>query len=167
MTSAGPTGPYPKSLVVGSDGILYGIAVSGGNLRVLGAAFKIDPSTAAFTVLRLFGTVPHDPSVPSFLAQGSDGNLYGTSLNGGATGTMAPSFCSTTSGNVTTLHSFENSVDGFGPGTIMQASTGDLYGTMRDYASNGEVFRLELGWDAVEHAHLFGRPGRRRSRSPR
>ena len=81
----------------------------------------------------LFGSVPDDPSVPSFLAEGSDGNLYGTSMNGGVHDDGAV-FLLDHAGNVTTLHTFENGVDGFGPGTMMQASTGDSTarcGTMR------------------------------------
>jgi uncharacterized repeat protein (TIGR03803 family) len=101
--------PY-TTLVQGSDGNFYGTTNSGGDASCFGgcgAVVKVTP-TGAETVLYFFtATVfggPQAPS-PSSLLQGSDGNFYGTTLNGGQFGNGAL-FKLTPAGAVTVLYSF-------------------------------------------------------------
>src|SRR5438132_7293280 len=65
---------------------------------------------------------------PGTLAQGRDGNLYGTAVSGGANGRGAI-FKITLSGTITDLHDF-NITDGSGPqGGLSLGLDGNLYGS--------------------------------------
>ena len=82
---AGPPsdGTFPSSnLVLGSDGLLYGVT-SGGGSTSGGTIYSIDPATNAFTIVTSFPGV-FDINGPSGLILfGPDGKLYGVSPNGG------------------------------------------------------------------------------------
>ncbi|MGO8795696.1 MAG: choice-of-anchor tandem repeat GloVer-containing protein [Candidatus Sulfotelmatobacter sp.] len=82
------------------------------------------------------------------LVQGTDGNLYGTTFNGGAsaacTGGCGTIFKITPSGTLTTLHSFDGT-DGKNPWAgVIQASNGNFYGTTLYGGANtyGTVFEI-------------------------
>jgi uncharacterized repeat protein (TIGR03803 family) len=101
--------PY-TTLVQGSDGNFYGTTNSGGDgscFAGCGIVFKVTPAGSE-SVLYLFTAAafggPQPPS-PSSLLQGSDGNLYGTTLNGGQYGNGAL-FKITAAGAATVLYSF-------------------------------------------------------------
>jgi len=83
------------------------------------------------------------PTYPEVLAQGRDGNLYGTTDAGG-TSAMGTVFKITTSGTLTTLHNFSG-LDGQNPdGGLVLGTDGNFYGTTRfGGASNlGTVFKI-------------------------
>jgi uncharacterized repeat protein (TIGR03803 family) len=108
-------GEQPSSrLIFGNDGNLYGTTGFGGSLgnnpfgSGLGTVFRIT-TNGDFTPLVLFqGTNGSNPQAP--LTLGPDGNLYGTTANGGSGGAgtifrilLAPQFtgiASLTNGNV-------------------------------------------------------------------
>jgi uncharacterized repeat protein (TIGR03803 family) len=70
-------------LVQGSDGNFYGTTAFGG-ANDLGIVFKLTPDGVE-TVLYSFTGSPDDGSRPiGNMVEGSDGNLYGTTSNGGA-----------------------------------------------------------------------------------
>jgi uncharacterized repeat protein (TIGR03803 family) len=76
------------------------------------------------------------------LVQGADGNLYGTTVGGGANG-QGTIFKITTAGVLTTLHDF-NGTDGSGPlAGLIQAADGNFYGTAGSGAfGDGVLFRM-------------------------
>jgi uncharacterized repeat protein (TIGR03803 family) len=126
-------GEYIGALVQGTDGNFYGTVLEGGTFSE-GTVFKITPS-GTLTTLHNFcsqsgcpdGQIPTGP-----LVQGTDGNLYGTTGAGG-TGPCSSGcgtiFKITTTGTLTTLHSFDLT-DGAGPnGGLVQATDGSFYGT--------------------------------------
>ena len=138
-------GAFPAAgLLQGSDGNFYGTTFEGG-LPDEGTVFKITPS-GALTTLYSFGTQTNDGAFPeAALVEGSDGNFYGTALDGGAknNGTI---FRITPSGIFTLLYSFGSQPnDGANPaGALLQASDGDFYGTTTVGGANhiGTVFKM-------------------------
>jgi uncharacterized repeat protein (TIGR03803 family) len=141
-------GPY-GSLIQGTDGNLYGMTFTGGTGNE-GTIFKCTTS-GTMTILHSFvgGTDGADPY--GSLIQANDGNLYGMTTAGGISGDGTIFKC-TTSGTVTTLHSFVggSSDDGATPyGDLMQASDGNLYGMTTagcscGNAGLGEIFQCTL-----------------------
>jgi uncharacterized repeat protein (TIGR03803 family) len=101
-------------------------------------------SAKAQTLTTLFSFDSTDGSVPvTGLVQGTDGNFYGTTLNGGANGDGTV-FKITASGTLTTLHSFDGT-DGEQPyAALIQATDGNLYGTTDGGGANGQgtVFKI-------------------------
>jgi uncharacterized repeat protein (TIGR03803 family) len=154
----GTDGAYPfAGLMQATDGNLYGATMKGGAYR-LGTVFKVTPGG---TLTTLHSFCPHtdcsDGSLPEAgLLEGSDGNLYGTTVRGGANlqGTI---FKITPGGStLTTLYSFcgqTNCADGYNAlAALMQATGGNLYGTTRFGGGNcinmggcGTVFSLGVG----------------------
>src|SRR6185369_7204696 len=84
------------------------------------------------------------------LTQASDGNFYGTRLNGGS-GNQGTIFRITPDGIFTTLHSFiADCAEGCSPfGGLVQANDGNLYGTtvIGGAGGVGTVFRVTTGGD--------------------
>jgi uncharacterized repeat protein (TIGR03803 family) len=105
-------GATPQAaLTVGSDGSLYGTTSLGGANNA-GTVFKITTGGALTTLFSFNGTT--NGSTPlGALVQAGNGNLYGTTLAGGANndGTVFEITCG---GSLTTLHSF-NGTDGVSP----------------------------------------------------
>lgn len=155
-------GGYPFSnLVQATNGAFYGTTWRGGAYgRYLGTIFKSTP-TGTFTTVYNFmcthssacanGADPH-----AGLIQASNGELYGTTTNGGAgqgpgTFTAGTVFEITLGGTLATLNSFcYQSVCPQGSevqAALIQASDGNLYGTStaNGTLNGGTVFSLSLG----------------------
>jgi uncharacterized repeat protein (TIGR03803 family) len=119
------------ALVLGTNGNFYGATSDGGTdtncIGGCGTVFEISPG-GAFTSLRSFTN--SDGEAPrGGLAQGSDGNLYGTTAFGGFFGSGTV-FRITPSGEMTTIHSLSISGGGFDPeGDLIEADDGYFYGT--------------------------------------
>src|SRR5579871_647513 len=146
-------GPY-GGLIQASDGNLYGTTDYGG-AHFAGTAFKITP-TGTETVLYSFGTSSTDGSSPlAGLIQASDGNFYGTTINGGADLFYGTVFMLTPSGTETILYSFQGgTTDGKGPGKLILGNDGNFYGTAGGGAYGyGTVFMLTpSGTETVLHS---------------
>jgi len=145
---AGTDGGGPDGgLVQGTDGNLYG-ATYGGGAYGDGTVFVLGVGLQPLTTLFSFdGTDGSDPYAG--LVQGTDGNLYGTTLYGGPdnVGTI---FKIATSGALTTLYSFCTQTyctDGSSPEAgLVQATDGNLYGTTGSGGAYnyGTVFKITL-----------------------
>lgn len=83
------------------------------------------------------------PQFSSFLAQGRDGNLYGTTFSGG-TYTYGTVFKATPSGTVTTLYNFDGTTGAYPQAGLTLATDGNFYGTTeKGGAYNyGTIFRI-------------------------
>lgn len=146
---AGTDGAEPLAgLVQATDGHFYGTTYTGGP-NDEGVVFKINAS-GTFTILHSFcsQTACADGQNPfAGLVEGIDGNLYGTTLGGGAQG-HGTVFKITPSGTLTTLHSFcsqSGCKDGEFPQTgVIQSTDGSFYGTtiLGGAYDNGTIFKI-------------------------
>src|SRR6266496_2562894 len=83
--SAGEGANPVAGLVQGSDGNFYSTTALGGT-HLRGTVFNID-ATGSLTTLHSFSGSPDEGAIPfAGLAQGTDGNLYGTTALGGTHG---------------------------------------------------------------------------------
>lgn len=132
------TAPFAP-LVRDSTGNLYGTTSSGGQYGE-GTVFEI-PAGGSLTTLWSFQggggvTGSADGANPNGLVLAQDGNLYGTTTNGGSGSACGASGCGVVfqvalpSGVETPLYSFAGGTDGQTPyAGLVQASNGLLYGT--------------------------------------
>jgi uncharacterized repeat protein (TIGR03803 family) len=147
-------GDNPWGLVQPADDVFYGTTEEGGAYSA-GTVFKIT-SSGRLTTVHSFcagGNPCADGNLPfAGLAEGGDGNFYGTTKYGGAAGCEPPFGCGTVfkitpAGTLTTLHSFDGN-DGANPSAVLvQASDGNFYGTTESggagyYGGDGTVFRI-------------------------
>ena len=146
-------GAFPEAgLIQATNGNLYG-TTSQGAANDHGTVFKITPS-GKLTTLYNFCSQSNctDGANPyAELVQATNGDLYGTTVDGGGANNFGTVFKITPSGKLTTLYNFcsqSNCTDGAKPyAGLVQATNGDLYGTTyEDGAHNfGTVFRLSVG----------------------
>lgn len=144
-TFQGDDGIIPVgALVQASDGNFYGTTGGGGIfgncLLGCGTVFKMAPD-GTLTTLHDFCSQPNctDGAGPNGgLVQGTDGNLYGTTVNGGSRTSCSSLGCGTVfqitlEGTLTTLYSFCSQLyctDGDLPEAgLIQATDGSFYGT--------------------------------------
>ena len=145
--AGGSDGEHPYGGVTqGSDGNFYGTTYQGGTSGY-GTVFKLTPSGTE-TILYNFAGGSSDGAYPEAgVIQGSDGNFYGTTLQGGASG-LGIVFELTPSGTETILHAFAGgSSDGANPGAnLVQGSDGNLYGSTAagGPGGNGTFFKVTL-----------------------
>jgi uncharacterized repeat protein (TIGR03803 family) len=134
--------PY-GSLLQASDGNFYGMTNNGGTNN-LGAVFKVTP-TGVETVLWSFGSGT-DGQLPfgGGLIEGTDGNFYGLTSNGGTnnTGTV---FQITPGGTERVIWSFGGGADGQDPyGSLLLGKNGFIYGLASGGGSgHGVVFQID------------------------
>ena len=154
------------ALIQATNGDLYGTTYGGG-ANGGGTVFKITPNGRLTTVYSFCSQSQcTDGSSPyAGLVQGTDGNLYGTTVAGGANDARAGGFGTvfsiTPSGALTTLYSFcpgfnsGGCTDGNAPeGGLVQDTNGKFYGTTPGGGVNecistdggcGTVFSLSVG----------------------
>jgi len=136
-------GAYPSPVLVqGDDGNFYGTTENGGT-NGFGTVFKMTPA-GIFTTLYSFNGATDGETPIAGLVQGVDGNLYGTTYEGGSFG-VGTVFKITTSGIFSRLHSFTTGSDGATPwGGLMQATDGNFYGTTQSGGTYGfgTVFQM-------------------------
>jgi uncharacterized repeat protein (TIGR03803 family) len=132
-------------LTQATDGNLYGTTRMGGVFNS-GSIFKVT-RLGQFVSLYSFcaqAGCPDGAYPYAALVQSVDGNLYGTTQGGGA-GNVGTVFKITTSGTLTTLHSF-GYTDGSPPqANLVQGLDGDFYGETAfggSYGSYGTVFEI-------------------------
>jgi uncharacterized repeat protein (TIGR03803 family) len=137
---------FPSALVQGTDGNFYGTTLMGFTTNLYGTVFKVSP-TGTFKTLHVFDrTVATDGAFPSGLIQGSDGNFYGTSQQGGGAGNPGTVFKISSGGAFKLVHVFDNTgVLGADPWAgVSQGLDGNFYGSTVRFGSNdqGVLFKL-------------------------
>ncbi len=146
-----PDGANPGAGVVqGHDGNFYGTTAGGGGGAGqnclsypnygCGTVYRIS-LTGTLTTLYSFCLQPNCPDgfAPGALVQATDGALYGVTGAGGSNCSVGSGcgtvFKITSTGTLTTLHSFDDT-DGQGPVGLIQASDGNFYG-VTSYGGTG------------------------------
>jgi uncharacterized repeat protein (TIGR03803 family) len=138
-------GASPQAgLVRGGDGNFYGTTPYGGSYG-FGTIFEFS-TTGGLTSLYSF-TGTNDGAYPrAALVQGSDGNFYGTTGNGGTNGGNGTVFQFSTNRSLTSLYSFTGGTDGASPvASLVQGSDGNFYGTTIGGGTNGFGTVFQLG----------------------
>lgn len=136
-------GEYPVGpLVQATNGNFYGTTESGG-ANASGTVFEVTPA-GKLTTLYSFCSQPDcaDGALSTGgLVQATNGNFYGTTINGGVDNPYGTVFEITPAGKLTTLHEFcsqTNCADGATPGAgLVQATNGNFYGTTLYGGANG------------------------------
>jgi uncharacterized repeat protein (TIGR03803 family) len=159
-------GSMPETGVIrATNGDFYGATLQGGANR-FGTIFKVTPS-GTLTTLHSFcvNGLPCTDGlhVDGPLVQATNGDLYGTTYNGGANNACLNSgvaegcgtiFKMTPSGTLTTLYSFcsegvyPDCTDGYNPVTALtQGADGDLYGMSWSGGAynHGTIFKITPG----------------------
>ncbi len=138
-------------LAADGAGNLYGATFCGGNgftgatcLAGSGVVFKLNIAARQETVLHTFGITTTDGNEPGAgVVRDSAGNLYGSTLFGGAGG-FGTVFKMDSGGNLTVLHKFTGQADGGRPSFVIVTPKGrllgeDSYGTQ---FNSGEIFEM-------------------------
>jgi uncharacterized repeat protein (TIGR03803 family) len=150
---AGSDGSMPLAgLIQALDGNFYGTTGAGGGGACsdgCGTAFRIDRSGNFATLHDFSGTGTSGANPFAGLLQAPDGTFFGTTYSGaggGCTGGCGTIYTMSSSGQVTTLHSFTRfQSDGVFPvASLFRAANGKIYGSTLRGGTNGDgvVFTL-------------------------
>jgi uncharacterized repeat protein (TIGR03803 family) len=137
----GGANPY-AGLVQGKDGNFYGTTSSGGT-NSYGTVFQLS-AQGLLTSLYSFTGGSDGANPEAGLVLASDGNLYGTTYDGG-TSNAGTVFQFSTNGALTSLYSFTGGNDGGYPlAGLVLGSDGNFYGTTAGGGTNdyGTVFQF-------------------------
>jgi uncharacterized repeat protein (TIGR03803 family) len=151
---SGGNGYFPSAgLLRDAEGNFYGTTLAGGDTNCLelgcGTVFKLS-STGKEQVLYEFKGDLDGFYPAALLVEDAEGNLYGTTSEGGGSGGLGTVFKLDPQGNETILHTFSGGSDGCSPnpGVILD-STGNLYGVAAQggfaFCNNGygTVYKLD------------------------
>jgi uncharacterized repeat protein (TIGR03803 family) len=174
--TGGPDGGEPYAGVIrDSAGNLYGTTFSGGTAGYnatgyagFGVVYKLDASGQE-RVLHIFRGGPGGSDPSAGVIRDSDGNLYGTTFDGGAEGYGVVYKVDTTH-QETALYTFAGGADGGNPQAgVIRDSAGNLYGTTEGggaysssscYAGCGVVYRVDTaGQETVLYSFTGGADG--------
>jgi len=154
-------------LLLDTAGNLYGVAELGGDFGA-GTVFKMTPGSAgkwSFSTIHAFKGVPRPGYPYGGVISDSNGNLYGTTYFGGATGAGTVFKLTNSNGKwrESELYSFKDGKDGSLPTcALVFDANGNLYGTTSEggaTASDGIIFKLtpsSAGKWKETVAHRFG-----------
>jgi len=138
-------GASPNSAPIqGSDGNFYGTTAWGGAYN-LGTVYVLTVPGQPQT-LYSFTSGTNWSVGPSHLIQANDGNIYGLTSGGGATGYGSVFRITPGSGQFSTVYDFcsqSNCMDGYSPTSLLQGPDGNFYGTTGGGGTgSGTVFKL-------------------------
>jgi uncharacterized repeat protein (TIGR03803 family) len=139
----GLDGSSPVSgLVQAANGAFYGTTSEGGTYAPSGTIFRIAPNGTFATLYNFSAAGGNCPTAG--LIQATDGNIYGTTVYGGAN-TGGTIFRMSPGGNLKLLYNFAS--DAYPWGGLLQGTDGKFYGvTQASGTSNyGIVYRLSVG----------------------
>ena len=140
------------NLVRDTAGNMYGTTFSGG-VHNLGAVFMVTPTGTESVIYSFAGGADGSHPVAGLFRDAKTGNLYGTTVFGGATNNGAV-FMLTPTGTETVLYSFKGGTDGANPySSVVRAGT-NIFGTTYNGGAfgYGTVFKVTgAGKETVLH----------------
>ncbi len=144
----GTNGATPKGgLTQGRDGNFYGTTVEGGANNA-GTLFCLSADGRVLKTLYSFTGAADGANPSAALAQGANGNFYGTAYNGGA-GNSGTLFQITPAGQFTLLASLSGTNGAQPDAALIQASDGSWYGTADDGGPYSNLVYLAEGYGSV------------------
>jgi uncharacterized repeat protein (TIGR03803 family) len=160
--TGGSDGANPVSGVIQDSSFnLYGTTKNGGDAS-FGTVFELVAFGGGMKVLHTFTAGGDGANPEGSLVMDADGNLYGTTLEGGALN-QGTAFKLTPKGKLKVLHSFDGNNDGRFPSSgLVRDGDGNLYGTNVGGGVNiaGTAYRLKPnGTIKVLHAFSGGDDG--------
>ena len=136
----------PSSLTQASDGFFYGTTAGDNSSGDLGTVFQVSAAGEYKTLYTFQGSYSNGPdgAFPAGgLAQGNDGNLYGTTYSGG--GGYGTFYSITPAGVLTIIYDFSGENAGNPNSSLVAGNDGNFYGTVRGFGSDaaqGGPFRI-------------------------
>lgn len=139
-----------SGLTLGTDGNFYGTTSNGGSQHK-GTVFKLTPNGTLTTLTTLYsftgGNDGANPTAPPI--EGTDGNFYGTTYEGGIDG-YGTVYQMTPTGELTTVVQFDGANGAHPVGPLVEANDGSFWGTTSTSTDlNGPcvVFKLSPSGD--------------------
>jgi uncharacterized repeat protein (TIGR03803 family) len=126
------------TLSQGTDGNFYGTTEEGGT-STFGTAFKMTPGG---TLTSIYTFCPGDQGCTSGsnpvggLVQAANGDFYGTTYSGGSNDSAGTVFKMSLAGKLTTLYRFDFADGEYPLDTLVQATSGNFYGTTSEGGPN-------------------------------
>jgi uncharacterized repeat protein (TIGR03803 family) len=154
---AGPSGPVME----GPGGFLFGVTGRGGSIGGGGTVYKLSKDGSLYTVIQSFNSTSGGPAGPSqSLLLGSDGMLYGTSVEGGTNGVGSVYRLAIDGTAFQLLKSFSNrqaDADGQSPNGPLIAQGDELIGTTSGGGTKnaGTLYRLKGDGGQYRVVHRF------------
>ena len=152
------TGSYPAAGVTLAPNGVYGTTQAGGTANQ-GVVYKWDTTYQYYKVLHNF-TGGADGTVPlSGVTRDSDGNLYGTTVNGG-TADDGVVYKLDSAGNYMVLYNFTGVDGGYPSAGVIRDSAGNLHGTTTEggTADDGVVYKLDAAGNYTVLYNFTGGP---------
>jgi uncharacterized repeat protein (TIGR03803 family) len=144
----GDGGNGPEGLLQAADGNFYGTTLQGGSHNA-GTIFKMTPDfqvSILYSFLGSSGSTPDGRLPAAGLVQATDGNLYGTTSEGGSAD-MGTLYQISTNGTYKSLYSFRGKAGKLPASGLVQHTSGLLFGTAEQGGANGlgTVYALDMG----------------------
>ena len=157
-------GVHPAANLIDVKGTLYGTTVNGGAYyfyKGWGTVFSVSTNGTENVIHDFYPGYAYDGGVPQAGLINANGALYGTTGGSGVYG-GGTAFRVSTSGNLTTLHSFGSGSDGSHSFAPLLRVRGTFYGTTSAGGAYGKgtVFSMSLGGsEKILHSFGYGSDG--------